>query len=344
MSGQARDFAFTLSLPRLIYVLILFFAAAAVALHLGQVTAIRHTLQRGRWEWIAVAILLQGLFLLNLSALYHAAYRMVKLPVSFGYTFRLAMSAAFVSAVVPGGTFSGTGLLVYDALRRGLDTARATLANVIFFIFDYLAFLVVLFLAILYLFGRGNLQPYELAATALLAAGTGILIFLLFLLGFKPTLFAALAGPLARTAGRLLRKLKPHTPGWEEKTGEIAVRLSAALQAMVKNHPAMLRAATHALLVEGLGLLQLQTLFLAFGNAPGPGRLITGYAVGVLFMIVSITPQGVGLMEGAMTAAYASTGVPLEQAVLVTFTYRAISLWLPVIGGFIFFKRTVKQW
>ncbi|HHW43707.1 MAG TPA: flippase-like domain-containing protein [Desulfotomaculum sp.] len=344
MSGRAKDLPSLISLPRLIYVLILFFAAAAVALHLGQTTAIRHTLQHSRWGWIAVAILLQGLFLINLSALYHAAYRMVKLPVSFGYMFRLAMSAAFVSAVVPGGTLSGTGLLVYDALRRGLDTARATLANVIFFIFDYLAFLVILFLAIFYLFGRGNLQPYELAAAALLAAGTGILIFLLFLLGFKPTLFAALAGRLSRIAGRLFRKLKPHTPGWEKKTEEIAGRLSAALQAMVKNRPALLRAATHAMLVEGIGLLQLQALFLAFGCGPGPGRLITGYAVGVLFMIVSITPQGVGLMEGAMTAAYTSTGVPLEQAVLVTFIYRAISLWLPVLGGFIFFKRTVKQW
>ncbi|MDQ0287602.1 uncharacterized protein (TIRG00374 family) [Desulfofundulus luciae] len=344
MTGQRGNFSPLFSPHRVAFVAILFFAAAAVALHLGQAAEIRRTLQQGRWWWIAAAILLQVVFLINQSALYHAAYRMVRLPVGFGRLLELVMSAAFVSTVVPGGTISGTGLMVYDAVRRGLDAARAALANVIFFIFDYLAFLVILLLALFYLFSRGNLQSYELAATAVLACGVGTLLLLLLLLACRPALFATLAGRLARAACRLSRKLEGHALHWEEKAGEITGRLSDALQAMIKNRPALLRAATHALLVEGIGLMQLQALFLAFGQSPGAGRLITGYAVGVLFMIVSITPQGVGLMEGAMTAAYASTGIPLEQAVLVTFIYRALSLWLPMIGGFIFFKRTVNRW
>ncbi|WP_027355747.1 lysylphosphatidylglycerol synthase transmembrane domain-containing protein [Desulfofundulus thermocisternus] len=344
MTGQRGNFSPLFSPQRVVPVAILFFAAAAVALHLGQAAEFRRILQQSRWWWIAAATLLQMVFLINQSALYHAAYRMARLPAGFGRLLELVISAAFVSAVVPGGTISGTGLMVYDAVRRGQDAARAVLASVIFYIFDYLAFLVILLLALFYLFSRGNLQFYELAAAAVLAGGIGTLLLLLLLLTCRPVLLANLAGRLARTAGRLSRKVEEHALHWEEKAGEITGRLSDALQAMIKNRPALLRAAIHALLVEGIGLMQLQALFLAFGGSPGAGRLITGYAVGVLFMIVSVTPQGAGLMEGAMTAAYTSTGIPLEQAVLVTFTYRVLSLWLPTIGGFIFFKRTVNRW
>jgi len=65
-------------------------------------------------------------------------------PKKMGRLFLLVLAAFFTAVAVPGGTLSGAGLMVYDAARRGRETARAVLANLIFFLLDYLAFLVVL--------------------------------------------------------------------------------------------------------------------------------------------------------------------------------------------------------
>lgn len=63
--------------------------------------------------------------------------------------------------------------------------------------------------------------------------------------------------------------------------------------------------------------------------------LITGYSIGVLFMAVAITPQGVGVVEGVMTAAFVSLGVPVARATIAVLAYRGISFWLPLLTGFI---------
>ncbi|MGB9826659.1 MAG: lysylphosphatidylglycerol synthase transmembrane domain-containing protein, partial [Desulfofundulus sp.] len=221
MTRRAENSSPLFSTPRLVVMAILFFTAIAVALHMGQAAEIRRTLQHSRWWWVAAAALLQVVFLVNQGALYQAAYRMAGLPAGFGHLLELTISATFVSAVVPGGTISGTGLMIFDAARQGLDTARAALANVIFYIFDYLAFLVILLLALFYLFSRGDLRPYELAAAAVLACGVAIALLLLFMLASRPALFVKLARRLAGAGGRLSRQLEGRALHWEAKLWEV---------------------------------------------------------------------------------------------------------------------------
>ncbi|MGI9863058.1 lysylphosphatidylglycerol synthase transmembrane domain-containing protein [Moorella naiadis] len=342
MFRKKKDISFRISPFKLLYTTFLFLGAAAVAGYLAQGKAIWQTLRQGEWWWLACAFSLQLAFFVNQSALYAAAYRVVGLREGIGHLFLLVMASAFVAAVAPGGTLSGTGLMIYDARRKELDVARAILANFIFFLCDYLAFLIVLFLGLLYLFLQGNLQRYELVATAILLALVLLLASALFIVALRPEIFLRISCQMALLAGRL--PLGKAGQNWDEKIEAFLSSLSTTLKNISWSRPAMLRAAGHALLMEAIGLLQLQALFLAFHQNPGLGRLITGYAVGVLFMIVSITPQGVGLMEGAMTAAYTSLGIPLDQAVLVTFIYRIFSLWLPMLGGFIFFNWVLARW
>lgn len=329
-----------ISISRFLYPVLLFSGAVAVAVHFAEGKQVWQILRYSNWWWIALAALLQLLLLLNQSALYGAAYHLTRLPETTARLFLLVLAASFTAVAVPGGTFSGAGLMVYDAACRGMDTARAVLANVIFFLLDYLAFLIVLALALFYLLFHGVLQKYQLIATAILAT----LVFT----GLSLLAWAVKKPAAGATFGNKIIKLGCFTPlgllasrrsAWVEKLTGFAARLSAASSALRADKPGFFRATLHALLMEVIGLLQLEALFLAFGNHPMPGQLIAGYAVGVLFMIVSITPSGVGIMEGAMVAAYVSVGIPLEKAALVTFTYRALSFWLPVIAGFFVMRR-----
>jgi len=330
-----------ISIRGFLYPALLFLGAGAAVVHFAEGKQVWQLLRHSSWEWIALAALGQLLLLLNQSALYGAAYRLARLPEKTGRLFLLVLAASFTAVAVPGGTLSGAGLMVYDAAHRGRETPRAVLANLIFFLLDYLAFLIVLALAIFYLDFHGALQKYELIAAGILTALVLAGLFLLVFTAAKPAAGVAFGGKIT-AACRFLPVLSRRY-GWKEKIAGFAARLAEAAGAFQADKSGLSRAGLHALLMEAISLLQLEALFLAFGSHPAPGQLITGYAVGVLFMIVSITPSGVGIMEGAMTAAYVSVGIPFGKAALVTFTYRALSFWLPIIAGFFALRQVFRE-
>ena len=54
-----------------------------------------------------------------------------------------------------------------------------------------------------------------------------------------------------------------------------------------------------------------------------------------LFTIVSPTPMGIGVVEGAMAITLSTLRVPLEAAVIITLAYRGFTLWLPLLYGIV---------
>jgi hypothetical protein len=91
-----------------------------------------------------------------------------------------------------------------------------------------------------------------------------------------------------------------------------------------------------------VNLAALAMLFLAFRQPAGPGALVAGYAMCILFWIVSITPQGIGIVEGVTALVLASLGVPAEKAAVIALAFRGLTFWLPFGIGF-FQLRRVKS-
>jgi uncharacterized protein (TIRG00374 family) len=68
------------------------------------------------------------------------------------------------------------------------------------------------------------------------------------------------------------------------------------------------------------------------------GTIIGGFAITYLFLIVSPTPSGVGIVEGVMPLALSSLGVEWSQGVVITLAYRGITFWVPLGVGAIAFR------
>jgi hypothetical protein len=73
--------------------------------------------------------------------------------------------------------------------------------------------------------------------------------------------------------------------------------------------------------------------FLSFEIPFAAGTIVAGFAVAYLFVIVSPTPSGVGMVEGIMAVALSTLGVNFSQAVIITLEYRGITFWLPLAVG-----------
>jgi hypothetical protein len=62
--------------------------------------------------------------------------------------------------------------------------------------------------------------------------------------------------------------------------------------------------------------------------------------VATLFAMISITPQGVGVVEVAVIALLAAYGVNTATATAIALTYRGLVFWMPFIIGALFIHRT----
>ena len=93
-----------------------------------------------------------------------------------------------------------------------------------------------------------------------------------------------------------------------------------------------------AFLNKGLLICVLLCSFLAFQVPFSGGTIIGGFAIGYLFMIVSPTPAGIGVVDGALPLVLRSLRVVWSQAVIITLTYRAMTFWVPLSFGAMAFR------
>jgi uncharacterized protein (TIRG00374 family) len=79
-------------------------------------------------------------------------------------------------------------------------------------------------------------------------------------------------------------------------------------------------------------------MFFAFDVSFSVGTIIAGFSIGYLFFVVSPTPAGLGIVEGALTLGLVSLNVPLNQAAAVTLAYRGVTFWVPLLIGVLSFR------
>lgn len=179
-----------------------------------------------------------------------------------------------------------------------------------------------------------------------LPAGVLALFVLLIIAGTAAVAWGIVRPRSVRTmiaaVARWIGRLRPRN---RASIAASAVALGRELQdvcAAVRNHPRRsLEPLVCAGVAQALGVALLWVVFVALDYRIAPGPLVAGYAVGNLFMAISITPSGVGVVESAMTLTLAAFGVPLEIAAAGTILFRLFTFWVPMVAGF-FTWRTVR--
>lgn len=83
--------------------------------------------------------------------------------------------------------------------------------------------------------------------------------------------------------------------------------------------------------LAGVGCLYL--VFLSLGYQPAWGALLLGYFLPMFSAMV--TPGGLGLFEGLMSAIYLLYQFPRSETLMAVLIYRFLSFWLPIPLGFL---------
>jgi uncharacterized protein (TIRG00374 family) len=256
----------------------------------------------------------------------------------------LAVSNNFVNIAAPSGGMVGMALFISDGRRRGLSSARVTIGSVLYVLYEYFSVLCAVAAGLIVLVRQGNLTAVEVGAAGFLLVVALALAGLLVLGAASPPAFEKVLLWLARTVNAALRPLLRRPYLSEQRATEFAREACEGLGALRTHWRGYVPPALLSLLGKGLLILLLLLIFLAFDQPVTAATLIAGFSIGHLFTLVSPTPSGLGVVEGAMTLALGTQGVPLEAATVITLAFRGYTFWLPFLYGFFGLRILHRQW
>jgi uncharacterized protein (TIRG00374 family) len=208
----------------------------------------------------------------------------------------------------------------------------------LFVLFDQAAFLAVLALGMAVLVRRNDLNVGEITASLILLAIASLLAFTLYLGSRSVNAMGRFLARLARLVNAILRPFIRQDYLREERAHEFAHEMADGLAALPQRPRGFLKPLFLAFLNKGLMICILLCAFLAFQVPYTAGTITGGFAIGYLFMIVSPTPSGIGVVEGVLPLALKSLRVVWSQAVVVTILYRAMTFWVPLGVGALAFR------
>jgi uncharacterized protein (TIRG00374 family) len=235
----------------------------------------------------------------------------------------ITLSTLGLSHVVPGGTAVGSSMgyrLLTATGVRGTDAAFAIATQGIG---SAVVLNLLLWIGLVVSIPIRGINPlYGTAAVlgALLLAAVGGAVVLLTKGEQR------LASVVCRAANRL-----PFLEG--EAVARILGRVAERLRELAADPRLLARAGTWALLNWLLDAASLWVFLAAFGHRVGIDGLIVSYGLANVLAAIPITPGGLGVIEGVLSATLVGFGTPRGIALLGVVSYRLLNFWLPIPLG-----------
>lgn len=317
----------------MIFIIVLFLGAGFVYLSFGELQTSVKTLQEGNFWFLLLALAFQFTWFAVSGLIFRSLYLLLGVEEGVYKLSLLTAAANFVNIVAPSAGMGGIAVFMSNAYRRRISPGKTTVASMLYIFFDYVAFMVVLTLGLIILFRRNDLDASEIAASTVIFAIAAGLGFLLYLGSRSATALGNALAWMARLVNRIVRPFLHREYLSETRAHEFAQEMADDLKSLPERPRSLLVPLLYAFISKALLMAVLLSVFLAFQVPFSAGTIIGGFAISYLFLVVSPTPSGIGIVEGVMPLALSSMHVPWSQAVIITLAYRGITFWLPLGVG-----------
>jgi len=325
-------------MKKIFFILVLFLGIAVVAISFSELETIMSTLRKAHLTFFILAIIVQLIWFVTTARMYQSIFHLLGVHESTLTLSRIATAANFINVVAPTAGVGGIALFASEARRRGHPAGKVTVAAALFLLLDQAAFLVILALGLMVLVRRNDLDASEISASLVLL-GIAISSAFVLYLGYRSE--EKLGNLLAQTARginrvvKFFRKKKDYLS--EIRAHEFAHEIAEGFAGLTEKPSSLLRPILWGILDKTLLMCILMFSFLSFEVPFTAGTIIAGFSIAYLFLIVSPTPSGIGIVEGLMPLALTSLNVGWSEAVLITLTYRTVTFWVPFgIGAWAF--------
>lgn len=291
------------------------------------------TIKQGTPVFIGAAVAAQVCKYLAQGRGFQACFNTVNGHISYGTGLSLVFGTFFMNTVAPSMNLAGTSLVMATAAKNGMQAGRGTTAALLMQLSIDTGFVIIMLVTFGALSFTVGLQPGWLAVGAVAIVLVGGLVFVITVGGLKPDFVLRVLRPFVRLADRMLARFKKDPI--DESVDRTIRNFSSAAHLIAKNP----RKTVRSFLWTTLSSVCEMSCFVLVGFAFGvshPEALICGYVVATLFAMISFVPQGVGVVEAAVTVAFALFGIDSATGLAVVMVYRGIVFWLPfLVGAFV---------
>jgi len=326
---------------KLIIPLVLMVGIMFVLTQFAEIEDIFITLEKGDWRFLGLAALVEMLWIANIGASFKAIYRVLGVREKFVRLILLATAANFVNIVAPSAGIGGVAIFISEARGREYSAGRATVASTLYVLFDYIGFLAILTVGFVVLIRRHQVTTPEITASIIIVIIAFVLAALIYLGAYSEEKLANILARIAKLINTIAKPVRTKSgPDYLPiaRAYSFSQEIAAGVQEMRKNPKDLVYPILLAINTKILMIIVLFFVFLAFEVPVSIGTLIAGFCVGYLFMIVSPTPSGIGIVEGMLTLALSSFYIPLGTAAVIALAYRGFTFWLPLIIGLVAFR------
>jgi uncharacterized protein (TIRG00374 family) len=306
--------------------------------HFNDLADVIQVLQHGQPGWLVVAVGLQLLWFWNQAVLYRSIYDLLGLPARTTRLLPIVLASNFINFVTPSASLGAVALFLEDARQRGLDPGRVALASVVRLVLNLVWFGMLLSFSLTVLAMRMELLIEYVVAASLVLGAAALVIGGLVLAALRPDRLAQLLGWVGGLLDGLGRALLHRDLSAEARARRFGMQFGEAASALWAGRRRLPRPWLHVMLFDALQLGVLYAVLRAFpddGTALNPVTLVVVFSLGVLFSVVAITPQGLGMVELTLLSAFTMVGLPMGRAAVVVLAYRGFSFWMPLLVGLV---------
>lgn len=277
---------------------------------------------------LAIILMLARHFVQALS--YDAAFDAVGHATGLWHNIVLIFSLVFINTFCLFSGATGVAFIIDDAHRSGLDAGQSTGGAILSQIGYFAAVFVISVLGFITMFISGHTNLLFVAGGLVLALVLAFLSSLFFFGHFKPKVLYGIFMRLEKLINKIIGLYKKALrPAWGRHTAHSFIDTSNLLATNPKGTAITV---AYASLSAILNMACLVAIGYAFGFEDVEG-LIAAFSVAAISVLLSPTPQGVGVVEAAIIAILSIYGCPIGASTAIALVYRGIMFWIPFAIG-----------
>ena len=262
-------------------------------------------------------------------------------------TMRMALELNFVNHILPSGGAAGFSYLAWVLKRHGVSAGRATMSQIVRFVLTFVAFVVLLVVAMVLLIFDNKINKVVLLISALLVVlivgGISFIIYAISnhnrLIGFSSKLTNFVNKIVCFfTGGKKKQSLKLET------VENFFSELHQDYLEIKREKNILIRPFIWAVLTNVLDVILFFVAFWSLGYYVNPATIFIAFGISSIAGVVSSVPGGAGVYEAVMIAFLASSGVPADIAIAGTLLARVALLSGTIIFGYLFYQLTINKY
>lgn len=249
----------------------------------------------------------------------------------------LIFSIVFINTFCLFGGATGVAFIVDDLHRKGASLGTATSGAILSQVGYFAAIFVISVIGFITMTVSGTVNVLFVVG-GLLLAGTLAILSSMFIIGyFKPDLLYRLFDFLDRWINKIISHFHRSLPAaWGSATADSIIKSARIL---AHNPQGTAVTVSWASLSAVTNMLCLVAVGFAFGYTNVP-VLVAAFALAAISVILSPTPQGVGVVEAVIIAAVAGGGGDAALGATIALVYRGVMFWIPFGIGALLLSQT----